>query len=294
VKILSLFLILFAFTINYSAQNIAEVKNEYEIIFSDGIYIEKFDSTNTSINRYTENNQTYLEGNKLTYDYYYEDIHGRRFKFVELEGSLKLDYRERGKAWSFVSIDSLTDNTIDKVELTVEYGIGPMLSSSPDYNQTVISYEFPQVNGEKDYRSSTGVIDNENNVWIHPPRYKFFRILEINPFPFIQAPYELGNKWNWSLTVGSFWADERWKTWENLLDINYEYEIIDKKLIQTEIGELECYIIESTARSYLGKTQLTAYFCIDVGFVKLEYLNIDSTKTVLELIEFNCGVKGKY
>lgn len=262
-------------------------KRDYEIILDGGIYVEKFDSTNISENRYTANNQTYLEGNRLIYDYYYEDLEGTKYKFKEIDGaSGMMDYRERENAWSFVNIDSLTENTIEYVELIVDYGLVPMINSNPDYNQTVISYIYPQVNGESDFNSSTGVIENENNIWVHPPRDRFFRILEINPFPFIQAPYEIGNKWNWSLGIGSFWGDERWKTWEESLDNQYEYEIIDKIKINLSIGDIECYVIQSTATSTIGQTHLTAYFNIDIGFVKLDYTNIDSTKTVLELIQF--------
>ncbi|MDF1546290.1 MAG: hypothetical protein P1P88_00620 [Bacteroidales bacterium] len=161
-----------------------------------------------------------------------------------------------------------------------------MINNNPDYNQTVISYKYPQVNGDRKFSSSTGVIENEKNVWMHPPRDRFFRILEINPFPFIQAPYEIGNKWNWSLGIGSFWGDERWKNWNESIENQYDYEIVGKEKIKLEIGEVECYIIESIARSSIGQTRLTAYFNMEIGFVKLDYTNIDSTRTVLELIDF--------
>ena len=118
---------------------------------------------------------------------------------------------------------------------------------------------------------------------MHPPRDRFFRILEINPFPFIQAPYEIGNTWDWSLKIGSSWGDKRWKVWENSIENVYQYEIIDKKNVTTKIGELECYVIEAVAKSEIGATYLTSYFNMDKGFVKLEYTNIDATKTVLEL-----------
>ena len=191
------------------------------------------------------------------------------------------------KAWFFVSVDSINENTIDKVIITVKFGLKPMNFQNPDYNQTVISFNYPQISGKETFNSTSGVIENEKNVWIHPPRDRFFRILEINPFPFIQAPYEIGNKWNWSLKIGSFWGDSRWKTWDESIENKYIYEIIDKKKIKLAIGEFECYVIQSTAKSSIGQTHLTAYFNMEIGFVKLEYTNIDSTKTILELINFN-------
>lgn len=292
-KIKLLFIILISLIIGCQDQNKTIAKKDYEIIFDDGIYVEKFDSTNVSENRYTENNQTYLEGNQLIYDYFYQDLEGNKFKFQELEGASELDFKERAKAWSFVNVDSLTERTIERVVLTVKYGLEPMINNNPDYNQTVISYKYPQVNGERKFSSSTGVIENEKNVWIHPPRDRLFRILEINPFPFIQTPYEIGNKWNWSLKIGSYWGDERWQTWEESIENQYDYEIVDKKKVNLQIGEVDCYLIESTATSSIGKTKLLAYFNMELGFVKLDYTNIDSTKTVLELIEFQKKEEGE-
>jgi hypothetical protein len=203
-----------------------------------------------------------------------------------MDGAGDLDFSEMAKAWFFVPIDSMNDKTILQVVQTVQYGLQPMLNNNPDYNQTVISYHYPQVSGRETFSSSTGVIENEKNVWAHPPRDRFFRILELNPFPFIQAPYEIGNKWNWSLTIGSFWGDDRWITWEESIVNKYTYEITDKKKIETKIGMLDCYEVKSNATSTIGRTYLTAYFHMDFGFIKLDYTNIDSTKTVLELVAF--------
>lgn len=279
-------LIYFCFLIAGRSQETPIIKRDYKIVLDEGIYVEKFDSTNTSENRYTVNNQTYLQGNQYVYDYYYEDLNGKRYKFQEIDGAGDLPFQEMEKAWFFVPIDSITEKTIERVILIVKYGLKPMNNGSPDYNQTVISYKYPQRNGKVNFNSYTGVIENEKNVWIHPPRDRFFRILEINPFPFIRAPYEIGTKWNWSLGIGSFWGDERWKTWDGSIENQYEYEIVGKEQITTALGEMECFVIESTATSSIGQTKLTAYFNMDIGFVKLNYTNIDSTKTVLELIGF--------
>jgi hypothetical protein len=281
-----LLIMLIVLGIGCKSEKKSVTQRDYEIIFDEGIYVEKYDSTNVSENRFTANNKTYREGNKLVFDYYYEDLKGNKYKFQEIEGAGELNFKEMVKAWFFVPIDSVNEKTIDKVILTVKYGLKPMIKNNPDYNQTVISFNYPQISGKQTFSSSTGLIENEKNIWVHPPRDRFFRILEINPFPFIQAPYKIGNKWNWSLGIGSFWGDERWKTWEESIENKYEYEIVDHKIIRTEIGELKCYIVQSTATSSIGQTHLTAYFNMDIGFVKLEYTNIDSTKTVLELIEF--------
>ena len=257
-----------------------QIKLPYEVVYEDGIYFEKFDSTNTDENRYTANNVTYLEGNVLTYSYYYEDTNGRRFKFKEFK-------RADGKLdWDWVPADSSDANTVASVVLTVCPGLKPMVYSVPDYNQTVILFEYPRVNGEKEGTSYTGAVDNEKNVWIHPPRDKFFRILEINPFPYIQAPYKVGTRWEWWLDIGSYWGDVRWKTWEGVIRNNYRYEITGETVINTALGPLDCFVVESTAESTIGKTYLKSWFSPVFGFVRMAYINIDGSKTVLELVQF--------
>jgi hypothetical protein len=138
-----------------------------------------------------------------------------------------------------------------------------------------------------------GSVENENNIWMHPPRDKYFRILELNPFPFIKAPYEIGNAWDWTLIVGSGWGDHRWKLWEGHLENQCKYVIKDKINLKTKLGEIECLVIESTASSSVGNTKLTSYFNAEFGFVKLDYLNIDGSKTKLELVEHSRKQNGR-
>ncbi len=281
------FILSLAFIFSCSSSVDKNGKADFEIVLEDGIYVEKFDSNNTTADRFTADNQTYRKGNKLTYDYYYQDKEGNKFKFQEAANAADLDFSERGKAWFLVSTDSLKDETVDKVVLTVVGTNDWWQKNKPDYDQTVISYKYPKVSGETKFSSTTGLIENTKNVWAHPPRDKLFRILEINPFPFIQAPYEVGNKWDWSLKIGSSWGDERWKIWEGAIENKCQYEITDKKMISTKLGEMECYEIQSTATSSIGQTHLTAYFNMDKGFVKLDFTNIDATKTVLEMDGFD-------
>ncbi|MDF1699377.1 MAG: hypothetical protein P1U56_26225 [Saprospiraceae bacterium] len=259
---------------------------DYTLESEGGVYVEKFESSNSNPNRYTANNTIYLDGNAYTFDYYYQNKSGEKFKFENHKNVEQLSHSERSSAWSFVPLNKMTDNTIDKVVMKVKYGLEPFGNNNPDYNQSIISYKFLQLKGEAAFSSATGLIENEKNIWAHPPRNKFFQVLELNPFPMIKTPYAVGNKWGWSLQIGDFWGDKRWKVWEGSIENTYTYEIKDKKNISTAVGELECFIIQSEATSRIGKTYLTSYFNMDLGFVKLDYTNIDSSKTVLELIDF--------
>ena len=139
----------------------------------------------------------------------------------------------------------------------------------------------------------SGAIENEGNVWIHPPRDKYFEILELNPFPYIKAPYNIGTKWTWRLDIGDSWADGRWKLWNGSIENKYYYEITGKQTLKMALGEVECFVIESDAKSRIGETKLTAYFNTKFGFVKLNYTNIDGSKTNLVLEEFSENENGR-
>ena len=178
--------------------------------------------------------------------------------------------------------ESKNNETIKEVILRASSG-NPFEKDIPEYNQTSISYQFMQNNGEIFTMEVTGAIENEKNVWIHPPRSSFFEILELNPFPYIKEPLKIGNKWNWKLKIGDHWSDKRWLEWKGGIENIYEYEIIDKKNIETKLGILKCFVIKSKAKSRIGETQLLSYFNENYGFVKLDYNNIDGTKTILEL-----------
>ena len=93
--------------------------------------------------------------------------------------------------------------------------------------------------------------------------------------------------------IGDHWADERWKVWEGKIENEYEYEITDKRTLKTDLGEIECLVIESNAKSRIGETKLTAYFNPEYGFVKLDYTNIDGSKTNLELTEHSEKKNGR-
>lgn len=253
--------------------------NKY--VDDDGLIVEKNDTTKEYDEVYNIDNTIYNVGKKFTYSYFYQDLKGDKYLIkrgkavLQPEGFSAFD-------WEFINLETQDSETVNHLVLKTSSG-NPFREDFPDYNQTGISYEYLMPNGQSITNEITGAIENDMNVWIHPPRSHFFRILALNPFPYIKAPYKIGTKWNWKLKIGDSWSDKRWLEWKGGIENNYDYEIKDKKNISTKLGNLECYIVYSKAKSRIGETELISYYNFKFGFVILEYKNIDGTKTVLEL-----------
>ena len=250
-----------------------KTKSDYKLgLDDDGIIVEKFESTIIDENRFNNNNKVFKVGTAFKYD----------FKHLTKTGEAKyFKIHEDLKSWEFVDTKSM-DSLIVKSVIIEVMNENPMAKFIPDYNQTPIAFKL--IEGIP--FSMSGAIENEANIWIHPPRDHYFKILELNPFPYIKAPYKIGTKWTWRLMIGNQWADDRWKTWEGNIDNKYEYEITDKVTLETNLCSLECFVIESKAVSRIGTTALKAYYHPKFGFVKLNYTNIDQSKTILTLTAY--------
>jgi len=257
-------------------QNIDDIKKKY--IFDDlNIYIENPLPTDNNPDRYTLDNKVYRINRKFTFDYSIIR-NGDTLKIMtpKMTGPDSDFQRE----WNFIPNNSQHEDKIETISITVQPGIS-------NDNQTMLKYEYQYIPdlGYSTFSSTSGVIENEMNTWMHPHRDKYFMILELNPFPFIQQPFEIGNKWTWTLEIGDHWKDERWKNWTGSIRNDYEYEIIGKEKLKTKIGEMDCWVVQSTATSSIGATGLIGYYNEDNGFVKLDYINIDKSRLTIEIKE---------
>lgn len=246
---------------------------ERNVELNDGLYIEKPDS-NIHFD-YSSDNKMYVDMTNFKYAYVYIK-NGDSLFFTVSALNKEMD-------WEFIKKEDVNDSTIVQINLVPE----PMsFTFGIDYPQTIIRYDYIG-KSKKSFLAGerTSCIENCRNIWLHPPRQFLFRILELNPFPYIQAPYEIGNKWNGKLAIGKHWADKRWKLWDGSITNKYAYEIVDIVNYKTEIGTLyNCFVIDAKAESSLGTTALKSWFHPDEGFLKLHYTNIDSSELVFEKV----------
>lgn len=250
----------------------------------DGLYYESI--ANPTAYSYNLDNKIFTIGKEYIYNYWHiENKDTFKVKVLPVEGEREGFYhKERfDEAWDLVPPDKC-DSIITQVSIA-PYDHTTNSRITPNPMQSIIKLSYYSGNKELHFNEYTGVIENEMNIWIHPFRAKYFSILEINPFPFIQQPFEVDNTWHWNLSIGQHWGDRRWRTWEGNINNQYTYEITDRRSITTNLGELDVFVVEGVAQSTLGTSKLTSYYNIDYGFVRLEYVNINNTQTIFELVE---------
>jgi hypothetical protein len=274
----SIAMILLAMALDSCAQtkNLDDLKKKY--IHDDlSIYVENPLPTDNDPDRYTDDNKVYSVHRKFIFDYFI--VKGGDTLQISTAKSDRpvTDFQ---REWNFISKNTIHSDKIETISISVEPGV-------TNVNQTMVKYEYQYVPEFRynTFSSTSGVIENEMNTWMHPHRDKYFMILELNPFPFIQQPFEIGNKWTWSLRIGDYWKDDRWKLWTGSITNSYEYEIVGKEKLKTKMGEMECWVVQGTATSPIGSTGLTAYYNEQNGFVKLDYINIDKSKLTIEIKE---------
>lgn len=218
------------------------------------------------------NNEVYRVGNNYVFNY--EIIqHGKKLKLKRNKGMFA--------STDFELVTSTTKNIeVDKIRLIVQQ-VSDAERTNKD--QTEISYiQEPLSRG----MSSTGLVDNSKNIWLHPIRTGFFNALETAPFPFIKKPLMVGTEWSDKMMIGEPWGNELWGKWEGHLLLSYHYKVTAMEVLKSGVGDIECYIIESSAKSELGETKLKSYFSTIHGFVRMEYELLNSLKVNFWLIDY--------
>ena len=276
------------------ANFIAQAQNTEYSQSSSGIWFEvRTDSLNPC--RYTEDNKIYQADREFNFEFHYFDPQGNerfmRYKLVPKQGICLTETGDTttctytASDFSFSDIFDATDSCVNRYLLKVACTGGGF---GNDYDQTIEEFRFFFDDQREQSSSRSGIVENERNLWMHPNRSCLFKVLELNPFPYIQYPIKKGKTWKWKLTIGSHWGDERWKTWTGSIVNKYKYKITETDCeVVTPMGTLPCVKVEAMAKSRIGKTHLTAYYNDTYGFVKMDNTNIDGSLIEIKLVETN-------
>ena len=115
---------------------------------------------------------------------------------------------------------------------------------------------------------STGIIETENRLWFHPPRWNNFEILEYFPFPEITKDIESGCKYK-RMFLGYADFIEKWM-W-----LRY-------KMTAETIGNKT--IIQGKAKSRRGEWAETLIYEKEKGFVYMEFISPVGRTIKLKLV----------
>lgn len=231
-------------------------------------FSQQYDSVIIEQDSIDLNNQVYKIGNVYVFDY----------EIIENGVEKKLKSNSR-KGFELLPLNSDSIG-VHKIHLLIKPSED---SERTNENQTQISYlEGPEFASY----SSTGAVDNSKNVWIHPIRNGFFSSLETCPFPFVKKPLQIGLEWKDAMLIGEGWGNKLWGEWSGELLLEYSYKIIRKEIINTELGEIECFVVESKADSKLGSTKLTSYYSEHYGFIRLEYVLLSGIEINMWVTDF--------
>jgi hypothetical protein len=251
--VLSLFIV-----INVYSQRLADLEGDI------------VDSTDTDIKRYNQDNKIYKSNKEFVFDYI----------IVKNNDSLKCQFTKQPYGipqWQLVKPDNEHIFTVNTVGIAV----------LPYYqNNTQTGIKFNYYNKAQkivDNSEVTGLVENDKNIWTHPPRHQFFAITEFNSFPFIKTPYKVGTKWKSGLTAGYFASYERFDLkWEGILETKEDLEIIDKVDLPTVFGTLPCFVVKGICKSRLTESTSFFYFNEEYGFVKIVYDLFDKIRQFVD------------
>ncbi len=123
-----------------------------------------------------------------------------------------------------------------------------------------------------------GVVENVEEVWMHPFRFNQYNFTEVAPFPEVKFPLMVGKKWSGNLNILEGWGD-----WEHTSG-NFEYEVMANMEIITNFGSIpNCWHIKSSAQYDFGKSFLEYWFNQNLGFVKMDYKNYGDQTLSIQL-----------
>ncbi|MDM1370710.1 hypothetical protein [Myroides marinus] len=177
--------------------------------------------------------------------------------------------------------NTLTSNENETIKSQMKWEIiEPVKGKRTNRRQTEVRFSFTPEIGSRSY---TGIVENEQNVWLHPFRMNFFKSLETAPFPYIHIDKSIGYTWSDQMKIGEYWTNKLWGEWQGELLLDYTYTITDEVELTTALGVLHCQKVVSTAKSKLGETTLVSYFSKEYGFVRMEYKLLTGLEVVLDL-----------
>lgn len=134
------------------------------------------------------------------------------------------------------------------------------------FNKDSLIKEWPY----KENIEQTGFIENDNKVWLHPPRWNNLAILEYFPFPEVQYSLKCGEKYK-RYFIGFVDFFDKFKILKYKMKLNCEND--------------KYYTISGNAKSKSEIWSVLYRFSKERGFELMHFEYGEKTKIQLELID---------
>lgn len=132
---------------------------------------------------------------------------------------------------------------------------------------------------------STGIIEEDHYIWLHPPRDDEFSILEYSPFPAIRFPVSQNKNWKWKLTPNKYWVNKEYDIKEDdVLMYDFNNTGLVNHTLKYQNSTIECWKIDAESTDLKNSRSFSGLFNSEYGFVKMTFTNIDKSIITLELI----------
>lgn len=166
------------------------------------------------------------------------------------------------------------DVEVKFIRMIIQGTTKPFSNFDPDYSQTVIKFEYLDENKKLIISERTGLVENEVNIWMHPPRSSDLKVLQLSAFPYIKLNAKKNWKWNLEASYGDF---------QNV-HLTHYYKKRTAVIYNSKLGRLECVVVDAIAKSRKRKSNAEFFYNEDLGFVKMTFHTIEDTSITLEMI----------
>jgi len=216
-------------------------------------------------------------------------------KDVDSEGKtdIKSKFNDDNKVYTTNRLFSYNVHQIDaarelnyKMELLVipgKYNGGTKIKYKLYYTEENLTLKEREeyIDSNKLYKwDITNVMEDDEGVWIHPPRSYTLEKLQLSPFPQIDFPAKIGDNWASRMYIGAGWGDLRGKT------VSSDYIVESVKYSETDSLNFTARV---KAETYFDEENhlCKAVFDFDsqLGFTNMSYVFDDSTKVEIRLVE---------
>jgi hypothetical protein len=244
---------------------------------------EDTDSLNTAR---TQDNKIYLPHRVFEYDYtlVHKSEPDKPLYSVVFFNDSCLMKKMDCIAWSIDStldFSSIKRYPVENIELLVYKTRGQMDLAN---TQTIIRYDYTNRKGKILFGSRTGVKENENGVFLHPPRAYAFKLTEFCAFPWYKTDQQ---EWPGEIHIPSYWANDVKLDLgtDDLSAMRLHYTKQGKETISTTLGDRLCEKVIATAENDNLQTQLTYWYDEELGFVQMDYILPKGYLMTLKLVE---------